>query len=676
MTDDSIRRLLRTVVVVAIVAGLAATVVVVAAHDGLADFVASGGWLVNLLTIVIGAVVWGVARTQPRNRLLWILCFSVVAFGLYPLFQLLIRSVWPDVAYPLDLDFPEQWPLGVAWAQGVSDAMATAGYFGFIVFGLLLFPDGRLPSRRWRWPARVVGVGLVGLVVSIALSYVPDAVPPVVSGVLDAAGFVGLFGGSVVALAGLAARYRGSGSVERRQIKWIVWGAAIFVPATILGFAFGADVLNAAGALVFLGCYGIAVARYRLFDIDIVISRTLVYASLAGFIGVVYVGVVVGVGSLFGSTDEPNAALAIGATALVAVAFQPLRRRLQRVANRLVFGRRATPYEVLSTFSRRLAATDDSMLGDAARWLVEGTGAARAVISVGVDGSVVEAAVWPESADGAVGEFERFPIEHEGVELGELGLVVAPGQTLSGEDRRLAGQVASGMGLALRNRLLTQALQGRVEELRESRRRLVALQDETRRRIERDLHDGAQQQLVALKVKLGLSRAIAEKDGALRTAQFLTELGSEADGAVDAMRTFARGVYPPLLEAEGLSSAVRAQARRSSVPVTVEADGIGRYPRQIESTVYFCVTEALANVTRYADASAVVVGLGAHDGSVEFRVRDDGVGFDPSHTDRGPGLINMEDRIDAVNGTLTVVSAPGEGTEIRGTIPTRIEVPA
>ena len=176
-----------------------------------------------------------------------------------------------------------------------------------------------------------------------------------------------------------------------------------------------------------------------------------------------YVAVVVGTGELIGSSGEPNAALAIAATAIVAVAFQPLRRRLERVANRLVYGRKATPCEVLSEFSRRVAATDDSLLGEAARSLVEGTSAEQAVVLVLVGDQLVKTAEWPESNGDGGGEVTSFPIEQDGAELGMLTLETPKGQTLPDEDRRLAGEVASGMGLALRNQLLTESLQSRVE---------------------------------------------------------------------------------------------------------------------------------------------------------------------------------------------------------------------
>jgi signal transduction histidine kinase len=463
----------------------------------------------------------------------------------------------------------------------------------------------------------------------------------------------------------------------RHQIKWVVAAIPLIVAFSLLmdlidtpweGFPVMVSLWLLALAL------GVAVTKYRLYEIDLILNRAFVYAALAVFIGVVYVSIVVGVGTLIGSGDEPNPVLAIAATAAVAIGFQPVRRRLERVASRLVFGRKATPYEVLSDFSRRVAATDDSLLGAVARSLVEGTSADRAAVSVRVDGRLVESAVWPEAEPSPGGEAHVVPIEHEGVDLGALTLVPATGQRLSDEDVRLAAEVASGMGLTLQNRLLTERLNNRVEELRESRRRLVALQDETRRKLERDLHDGAQQQLVALKVKLGLSRMIAEKDGASQTVALLREMSEESDDVVEALRSFARGVYPPLLEAEGLAAAVAAQARRSPFPVTMETDTIGRYSRDIEATIYFCVIEALRSSMERVGVTRADVRLAQSNGSVTFEVSDDGNVEPDSGAPANDVLVLMNDRVDAVAGTLTVAARPEEGTVVSGSIPVLLGV--
>jgi len=475
---------------------------------------------------------------------------------------------------------------------------------------------------------------------------------------------------SVFSIASVVTTYLRSGPEIRHQIKWIVVGLPIFVGGAVL-----ASVIDTAwetvpagvGITVFAGLFAVAVTKRNLYGVDIVISRALVFAALATFIGLVYVSVVVGIGSLLDQGDEPNTVLSVAATAIVAVAFQPVRRNMERVANRVVFGRRATPYEVLSDFSRRVAATSQELLADVARSLADGTRAERVTVSVTTGGESLEAAAWPDQPIESPRTFS-FPIRDGEDELGSLDLQLAAGQELAEQDHRLAAQLASGMGLALRNQLLTERLELRVDDLRGSRRRLVALQDETRRRIERDLHDGAQQQLVALKVKLGLGRAIAAKEGATDTAGTLERLSGQADEAVEAMREFARGVYPPLLEAEGLTVAIGAQARRAPIPVSMTAEDIDRLPREIESTVYFCVLEALRNTVRHAEATSATIRLAQPNGAVVFEVADDGRGFDPN-APYGTGLTAIADRLDVLTGTLAVESGTGRGTRLVGTVP-------
>jgi len=207
-----------------------------------------------------------------------------------------------------------------------------------------------------------------------------------------------------------------------------------------------------------------------------------------------------------------------------------------------------------------------------------------------------------------------------------------------------------------------------LDELRASRRRLVEAQDEERRKIERNLHDGAQQQLVALSVQLGLLERVADDPELVRsmTGQIREALGD----ALDDLRDLARGIYPPLLADKGLAAAIEAQARKGAVPTTVTTDGIGRFPQDIEAAVYFCMLEALQNVAKYADASSATVAMRHDDGMLEFRVQDDGRGFDPANTARGSGLQGMVDRLDAIGGTITVESRPGGGTVVLGRVRT------
>jgi signal transduction histidine kinase len=207
-----------------------------------------------------------------------------------------------------------------------------------------------------------------------------------------------------------------------------------------------------------------------------------------------------------------------------------------------------------------------------------------------------------------------------------------------------------------------------IEDLRASRQRLVTAQDQERRRIERNIHDGAQQQLVALAVKLKLADALVGKDEE-RTHALLADLQTETNQALEDLRDLARGIYPPLLADKGLGAALESQARKSAVPVSVETDGIGRYPQEAEAAVYFSCLEALQNVAKYAEASRANVRLAQTDGELAFEVTDDGRGFDPTAASRGTGLQGIADRLAALGGAVDVVSSPGAGTTIAGRIP-------
>ena len=635
--------------------------------------------LVCVVAISFGAVAWLGAGAQPDNKVVWILALFVFGVGAVGLGQFVMANVSPDLALPLDNQtvVPANLDPLVAWTEGVANGIGTIGFTSLMTLGILLFPDGHLPGPRWRIVAYVfVFFVALGALSNIAAWAPSNTVAPFAEdgpGHVDAISAVsGMFQlvGPLVALAGLVGRFRRGDATERDRIKWIMWGAAVLIPLATVGSISGLTYVTVIGVLTFVTAYGIAIIRHRLYDIDVVISRSLVYGALAAFIGVMYVAVVVGVGSVVGTGGEPNTALAITATTLVAVSFQPLRRRFEKIANRIVFGRRATPYEVLSEFSQRVAATGGELLGDAARGLVEGTAASRAVVAIRVGERFVPTASWPDPNGQVVegAEEATFPILHDGAVLGQLSLLTPRGEPLPEQDRQLATEIASAMGLALRNEALTESLQIRVDELRRSRQRLVAVQDETRRKLERDLHDGAQQQLVALKVKLGLAKALAERDGAQRTAALLHDLTADADDTVDALRDFARGVYPPLLEAEGLAVAIRAHARRVPVPTEVIDHGAGRHDRQVETAVYFCVLEALQNVTKYAEASSVTVELGLDADTLTFRVVDDGRGFDIGESGSGTGLANMRDRLGAVNGSLTISTSPGGGTAVEGSV--------
>ena len=228
--------------------------------------------------------------------------------------------------------------------------------------------------------------------------------------------------------------------------------------------------------------------------------------------------------------------------------------------------------------------------------------------------------------------------------------------------------LASQAGLVLRNAALTAELQATIDHLRASRRRLVQAQDTERQRIERNLHDGAQQQLVALTIQLSLLEEAPADPGEVR--QLAGRLRAGLHAALDDLRALARGIYPPLLADQGLAAALRAQAGKAPLPVQVEADGIGRYPREAEAAAYFCILEALQNVAKYARASRATVhpGLPGRAARVHRHRRRRRLRHREVHP-HGTGLQGMADRLAAAGGTLRIHSAPGQGTTISGTLP-------
>lgn len=598
----------------------------------------------------------------------------------------------------------------VGWAAWVYNETGAIGAL-LIAFVILVFPDGRLlPGRLWRWAVWVVSAAAVIAVFASAIAVTSQQLSPRVPSVpnpvaVDALNNITSGNGPinvgvllllVTVLAAVVVRLRRSRGVERIQMRWFAYVAAASVLVIVAGFflnnanaTLGNNISNAGFGFGFYllvpATIGLAVMRYGLYDLDVFISRTLVYGSLAVFITAVYVGIAVGIGTLVGSGGKPNLALSILATAIVAIGFQPVREKVQKVANRLVYGKRATPYEVLSEFSGRVAETyaADEVLPRMARVLQEGTGAESATVWLRGTEELRPAATFPNGVgthvavpmpNGSLPVLEdatrAVEVRHRGEVLGALSVNKRRGEALTPIEEKLVDDLAHQAGLVLKNVGLSADLRARLDELRASRQRLVSAQDVERRRLERNLHDGAQQHLVALKVKLGLAEMLLARDPA-KAAAILEQLKSDADEALETLRDLARGIYPPLLADKGLVVALESQARKATVPVRVDSAGVARYAQDIEATVYFCVLEALQNVQKYAGASQVVVRLRASTdpATLTFEVTDDGTGFETATARKGAGLTNMNDRVDALGGKVQVLSRPGAGTTVSGELP-------
>lgn len=253
--------------------------------------------------------------------------------------------------------------------------------------------------------------------------------------------------------------------------------------------------------------------------------------------------------------------------------------------------------------------------------------------------------------------------------MGEISVSKAPGEQINLGEEKLLTDLASQAGLAMRNLRLTAELKQRLVELQASRQRIVKAQDEERRRMERDIHDGAQQQLVSMSVKLGLVRNLLSRD-AQKAGALLEELRGEASEAVETLRDLARGLFPEILTEQGLKSALESHIAKMDLSATVTGE-IGRFDLEIEANVYFCIREALQNASKHAPGAQIVVSLAYDDGQLVFSVKDEGPGFVPDQVKTGSGLQNMRDRIEARGGHLEISSVPGRGTGVTGTVPVR-----
>lgn len=602
----------------------------------------------------------------------------------------------------------------IPWIGSVHD-LGFHGIAGMTYLAaIILFPDGRMKPdwERLSGPRRLMRVAYVsiGFLVAAFLIMGTHGSSPVE--------YIAVFG-VLIPVLGLAAQFgkfrHAEDEVERRQSRLLATtlvaafaGAVTFgllaamlqVPSADVG-GLETFIMNAFPAL--FGAIPVILfvilIRFRLWDIDRVVNRTFVYGGLAGFIGLAYIGIVV-LGSEFITQGRSDLWLSVLATGIVAVGFQPLRDRLGALANQLVYGKRETPYEVLARFSGRVAETyaGDDVLPRMARTVAEGTSAARSEVWVVVGDLLVRSATWSGVDDGdegppgriamTGGELPAIPgadlavaVSLQGELLGALTVTAQRDEPLTPEAGRLLHDLASQAGLVMRNIRLTEQLRERLrvlsqraEELRDSRQRIVNAQDAERRRMERDIHDGAQQHLVALAVKLRLARTVAERDPA-RARPMLDELREEVDEALETLRNLARGIYPAVLADRGLIAAIRSAAERSPLDVRVIDRGIDRYAQQIETAVYFCVLETLQNAAKYASASQVTVELSADADTLTFEVRDDGVGFDPATRQRGRGLRNLEDRVASLDGTVRIGSRPGAGTTVVGRIPLLVPEP-
>ena len=662
----------------------------------------SADWIYMIVSALGAALYLAIGRAivsrQPANTIGWLL----IAI---PVLSLVALTNGSYSTRALTVD-PGLLPFGLA-AAWVDRWIMVPTFSAFIPL-FLLYPDGHLPSRRWR----LVGVlafaapvfttiafavtpgQLTGAFSDISSAHVSNPLGiDALSGSIDALTQIGGFlilGSAIAAMLSIVVRYRRSDAEVRQQIRWLSFvGVAFFVELVVTVIAavlFGDS--GVVGDVMFMLMFitlvigipvacGIAILRYHLYDLNLVIRKTFVYALLAGFVTLVYAGVVAALSSVVGGD---SLVLSVVATGIVAALFQPVRRWATRLADRLVFGRRAEPYEVLSRFSDRVGGTfaAEDVLPRMAHVSPKGRARSGVELWLGTGTGLHERGrvAGRRRADREPRPDRRGPASGTGPRRRSGSASPRPSRSPAAEDK-LLDDLASQASVVVRNVGLTSDLQERVDELsrradelRASRARIVAAHDAERRRLERNIHDGAQQHLVALAVKLRLAKALAAKGDAAQAATMLRELHDQTDLARRTLLDLAGGIYPATLEDRGIAAALEEQARAAGAPVAVEAEGVDRLAIETEAAVYFVCLEAMQNAQKYARASHVAVRLGRDDGHLAFEVRDDGIGFDGSAI-AGSGLQNMRDRLSALGGDVEIRSAPGEGTTVRGRVPLR-----
>ena len=541
-----------------------------------------------------------------------------------------------------------------------------------------LFPNGRPehPSERrlllalwWLLPVPVLALFATSTLVLPAHHQVAPLPNPYQLGSLAWLGPVlsavltGLASVFVLGIVLLVPRYRRADLARRRQIRWLLvptaFAAGVAVTDVVAWRLFpdgspspAAEALLTALWILAIASLPIAIAlavlRPDLLDVDRLLRRTLVYGALWAIIAGVYVSVAAGLGLAAGRRFPLGLAVLI--TVVATLAFQPARARLERAADRWVFGTRTDPAHLVQRLGATLADTVEleSLLPRMADTLQEGLGLTWARVRL----DTVEAG---RVGDGNEVPALRVPIELDGEQLGLVECGPRRQGALTAEDAALVATFARQAALAVRNVRLT-------AELERSRTRLVRAQEIERRRLERDLHDGVQQELVALLGHTARLRRDRDGDG----EAVVDELQAGLRHVLGELRELAHGIHPSVLSDRGLLEAVESLATRSAVPVAVRADptlrGL-RFAQEIEGAGYFTVAEALANASKHADATAVDVTLAHRDGHLDITVHDDGAGFDPA-TAVGEGLVNLAERLAALGGRLHVDSRPDGGTTL------------
>jgi signal transduction histidine kinase len=636
-------------------------------------------YLFSLLNLVLAAIL---VTRRSRQLVPCLLAFALV--GTAATFNKPSHAVFHILGEP--------WPVkAVHFTFHVVSGVAY-------LWAVLLFPDGRLPRQ-----VRLEGKPLVAVVAAVTIAV---AVVSWRGSFIDHPLFFVVFFGVAVPIFGMAAMALRvadpkASAGERRSARLL--GAAL-LPAFVVGCAWVvARLLQALGVhqaehlvlslqSVFPAVFAIVpvvlfagILRYRLWNINWLLSQGLLYGALAVVVTVAYVIVVAVVGVVAGGGFWT----AVLILSLVAVAINPLREFLRARCNRLVYGQVMTPADAVRTMLSSLDhLAPNAELTQLTRTVTQATRARRCELWLVSGDHVLRVAAYPESPGGVV----RVPVSQQGDEfagdmdtairfqgrtLGQLRVEVPGDRSLGPVEAALIEDLAAHAGVVAHNAVLNSELarhvallEEQLDELRASRRRLVAAQDSERRKLERDLHDGAQQSLVAALIGVRMAAALSRQPQLQRA-----ELGQVTELLQDTSTTLSELVSdegPRVLAEQGLLGGLTAAAsvvQRSGQPVQVTGDISPDVPPDVVTAVYFCCLEAIQNATKHAHASQIAVKVSETDGSIVFEISDDGLGFDPSVAARGSGLGNLARRATVVGGDVTVESAPGCGTTVRGWLP-------
>ena len=639
-----------------------------------------------ILTItycVVGALV---ASRQPRNPIGWMFC----ATGLLSALNML------SAGYAL-YD-------RLAVTSGVLPGAVIAHWLTFwiwipngllpITFPLLLFPDGQLLSARWRPIAWAAGIGTVAYTFGTAI--IPGPAQSLSStwefnplGIASVAGVVTalliiaapiLGVGIIGSIASVIVRFRNATGIERAQIKWLAFAGVIVVVANILGgipwlispndpTSLEITIVVTQVTLVnIVVATGIAILRYRLWDIDVIINRTLVYGSLTALIIAIYILIVGSLGALLQAGG--SLPISLVGTGIVAITFEPLRERLQRGVNRMMYGERHDPYAVLGRLSERLevVVAAQSVLPTIVETVADTLKLPYAAIALKEGDRFRTAAEYsrattPEREQ--VGSMEILPLVYQAETVGQMMLAPrAPGESFSQTDHRLLETIARQAGVAAYNVRLTQDLQ-------RSRERLVTTREEERRRLRRDLHDGLGPALAAMSFKLDAVHNLADRDpNAVK--KLIAELKSQMQDALTDIRRIAYDLRPPALDELGLVGALKEHIascnQAQGVHITLEApESPPPLPAAVEVAAYRIALEAMTNVSRHAGARHCSVRLSLP-GDLCLEVTDDGRGL-PNAVRAGVGLTSMRERAEELGGTCRAVALPQGGTGVLARLP-------